>query len=689
MKEISLRKKIIFTVILVASFITLLVSGVNYYFSYINILKISKLSLSTEATVTSEKITTPLNNVVLQINSLNKTISSLFDSASYNKNKDVYLEQFVKSVTPIIQNYSISSKDNYDCYFTSAELSEKVYDVTFIQKKIGYSELSSSDYNKKEFFSKQDEYSWYFLPKEKNKGIWIAPYYDEELKASMISYVMPVFVNGKKIGIVGMDIIVSTYYTMAQKIRSYDTGFAFIINSSGEILSETKEKKRVELKNFSFDSKSLSKMKTNSNGTIELSLLNKSYWAQYRQLPNSDFLIIVTPVAEILEPLFNLGKCLIYIIIIGITFTIFIGLLMGNSVTRPLTKLKIAVDLIKSGNLKTSIEIESKNELGTFANSFNNMRNSLKEIILNIMHESSSIESSLKQIENNITNLKAEIIDVNNATQNLNQTMTENALVSQEITFASKKIELSSELLNEKALEGNLVAEDIEKKASNLKNEFEEAEEIALKLISENKISLNDAIIKSKEVKKIKTLSEDILRISSKTNLLALNAAIEAARAGESGKGFSVVAEEITKLALDSNVVAKEISDIVEIATISVDELSKKSQHLINFVENNISNDYKDILEATEGYNLDAQKINVLVGNISDNSNSLFTHIKNILSSIENVNSSSEKGVKDINEITEKIENVNNHSLKILNEIETTKISVLKLLDSIEKFEIE
>ena len=143
------------------------------------------------------------------------------------------------------------------------------------------------------------------------------------------------------------------------------------------------------------------------------------------------------------------------------------------------------------------------------------------------------------------------------------------------------------------------------------------------------------AIKETKAVEEIDLLTSTILSITSQTNLLALNAAIEAARAGEAGRGFSVVAEEIRKLAEDSTQAVNQIQKVTQDVKSSVKNLSSNSEKILDFIEKTVIVDYNTMVDTGSQYNTDALFMDNLVTEFEQMSKILHESITSIAMAME------------------------------------------------------
>ena len=157
---------------------------------------------------------------------------------------------------------------------------------------------------------------------------------------------------------------------------------------------------------------------------------------------------------------------------------------------------------------------------------------------------------------------------------------------------------------------------------------------------------------------KIGAIITQIEDIASQTNLLSLNASIEAARAGEAGKGFAVVADEIRKLADESRNTANGIQNISKMVTESVENLAGNAGKMLDFVNQDVLNDYKGMVESGETYNEDAVQMNEMMQDlqsVAENLRRAANEISEAADGVSNAVNQSAAGVSNAAEYTSEL----------------------------------
>jgi methyl-accepting chemotaxis protein len=256
------------------------------------------------------------------------------------------------------------------------------------------------------------------------------------------------------------------------------------------------------------------------------------------------------------------------------------------------------------------------------------------------------------------------------------------------MSATTQEIEKAVQLIAGKSQQGAVSAREITKRAEDTKKNVTAARKKAADIFIDTQDKLEKAIIESKVVSQINLLTEAIMQITEQTNLLALNAAIEAARAGEAGRGFSVVSEEIRKLAEQSKGAVLQIQEVTTKVTSAVDNLSRSSNGLLSFVSVDVNNDYEVMLEVAEKYSEDANFVDGLVTDFNATSEQLLVSIQNITYAINGVAQAANEGASGTTDIANRANEVNVKSNEVKEQTLRTRESANKLQEEIKRFKV-
>ncbi len=256
---------------------------------------------------------------------------------------------------------------------------------------------------------------------------------------------------------------------------------------------------------------------------------------------------------------------MLIVVVLSIGISIFIGLFLSRSISNPIVNMANGVKLLSEGDLRVNqIKVRNKDEIGELASGFNTMAESLRNLVKRVMESSTQIASASEQLANGSEQLASAASSVAASISEVSAGTEKQIDSVQSVTGIVQDMDRSFNLIIQDVRDvtavSNKTASTAQAESISIENTIKQM--AAIETTTHKAAALVDNLgDRSREIGQIVST---ISGIAEQTNLLALNAAIEAARAGEQGKGFAVVADEVRKLAEQSQSAAKQIAELIK-----------------------------------------------------------------------------------------------------------------------------
>lgn len=369
----------------------------------------------------------------------------------------------------------------------------------------------------------------------------------------------------------------------------------------------------------------------------------------------------------------SVTRLIIILVVLGVLVLLFVVFICWKWVCKRLININAQLrDVIATieagrGDLTKRVQCFCTDEIGTLASGINTFIETLHGIMGQINTSSGQLGSIVNLVSDKVSTANNNSYDISAVMEELSASMD---TISSTITDIKENVGVVDENIIELSDTSQGLydyAAEMQKRAENLERNAVENKHNTSDIINNIIDKLKQAIESSKSVDRVNDLTDEILSITSQTNLLSLNASIEAARAGEAGRGFAVVADEISQLANSSREAANNIQTTNNMVIEAVKELTDSADSIVNYINENILPDYEGFVNAGRQYNEDAVHVNEIVTRFNDMSVNLKQLMESITDSVNGINTAvgeSAKGatnvamntsnlVKDISEIAD------------------------------------
>lgn len=299
---------------------------------------------------------------------------------------DAYIADYTKRILPdcsTVANHTRGVITYYYCISPNVSTKEHGFFYSRVGKT-GFAEREPLDARELDP-NDMAHTTWYYTPIERGRPSWVGPYTAHFLNEMLISsYLVPVYKSGTLIGVLGMDIPFETFASLVSSISVYDSGFACLLDSLGNVLYHPGLASG-SMPELPVD-KSVLAHNDSGDALIRYKVAGEERQMCFTTLSNGMKLVIAAPTAEVNASSRHLTQIIFPLSIAVVLLFAILSLFLIRRITLPLLNLTAASQRLAMADYSVPLSYDGKDEVGALTSAFRLMRDQLQTYIDDLNH---------------------------------------------------------------------------------------------------------------------------------------------------------------------------------------------------------------------------------------------------------------------------------------------------------------